>query len=71
MTDQCDVSACRAEGLHEVGDTGRLCLKHVQRWDNGEDARLTRLLELQFEKPTASDEEVWAESYSEWCGAQR
>lgn len=71
MIPTCDVPTYSGEGTHEIGDSERLCLKHATKWDKEESDRIGRLYDLQFELPEATDEEVWAENYSRWCGEQK
>lgn len=70
MSAMCSVPTCSAEATHEVGMGGNLCTRHALAWDANEDARLGRLHDLQHGDPDSDMDIVWAEHFSEWCGAQ-
>jgi hypothetical protein len=71
VIEQCSVPACPREGTEEV-DRGvqRLCMHHALSWDANEDERISQLHELQHGDPNTSMDDVWAEHFNQWCGAQ-
>lgn len=68
----CGVEACPKDGTEEVDMDGRrLCARHARAWDRDTRRREGRLYELQRGDVNADMDAVWAEHFSEWCGAQR